>query len=156
MTGIAGLNFVTDITKILNDNWKAGVGGKKPNITAQWGVKATGHATNRYREIIISLDSENPQIFSLLQGTLNTDAYDWLHDVSISLDIRSGQSEADILQMVNETVRILKSNSVPTVASKDGNRTYLQVLPEGITSLNEEYRNMYRYMVSVSCLIFNP
>jgi len=156
MAGIAGLNFVNDLIKILNDKWKTGTGGKKPKITAQWGVKTTGHATNMYREIIISLDSENPQIFSLLQGNLNTDAYDWLHDVSISLDIRSGSSEADILQMVNETVRILKTNTVPTVVTKSGTRTYLQVLPEGITSLNEEYRNMFRYMVSVSCLIFNP
>lgn len=156
MTGIAGLNFVNDLIQLLGEKWITGDGGKKPVITAQWGKKVTGFVQSKYREIIISLDSENPQIFSLLQGNLNTDAYDWLHDVSISLDIRSGQSEADILQMVNETMRILKSNTVPTIIAKNGTRTYLQMLPEGVTSLNEEYRNMYRYMISVSCLIFNP
>lgn len=155
--GIAGLDFVNDIIQLLN-NWKVSSGGKKPKITAIWDIKTVGFVQNNYREIIITLDAENAQIFSLLQGNLNSDnAYDWLHDVSISLDVRSGQSERDILQMVNETMRILKSNTVPTVTSKTGDRrTYLQLVPEGITSLNDDYHKIYRYMISVSALRFNP
>ena len=151
--GIAGLNFINDFITLLDTNWRPGEGGTKPNITAQWGIKTTGYATNQYREIILSLDSENAQIYSLLHSGQNMeDSFDWLHDVSISIDLRSGQSETDILQMVNEVTRIVKSNTVPTI----NNRTYLQMLPEGITSLNEEYRNLYRYMISVSVIVFNP
>ena len=78
--------------------------------------------------------------------------YDWLHDVSISIDIRTSESELRVLQLVNEIMRILKTNVVPTI----NNRTYIQMLPEGVTSLNEEYRNLYRYLISVSAIKLNP
>ena len=90
-----------------------------------------------------------------MQGD-STDAtkftYDWLHDVSISIDVRTSESELRVMQLVNEIMRILKTNVVPTI----NNRTYIQMLPEGITSLNEEYRNLYRYLISVSAIKLNP
>ncbi len=153
--GFMGLDFANDIVELLNSKWKNGSGGQKPTFSTQWNKKVVGLGSRAYNEVIISIDAENPQIYSLLQGD-STDAtkftYDWLHDVSISVDIRTSLSENRCLQMVNEIMRIIKTNVVPTI----NNRTYIQLLPEGVTSLNEEYRNIFRYMISVSGIRLNP
>lgn len=152
--GFIGLNFANDIITLLNGKWKAS-GGAKPLFQTQWNMKNVGLGSRNYNQVIISIDAENPQIYSMMQGDA-TDAtkftYDWLHDVSISIDIRTSESELRVLQLVNEIMRILKTNVVPTI----NNRTYIQMLPEGVTSLNEEYRNLYRYLISVSAIKLNP
>ena len=152
--GFIGLNFANDIITLLNGKWKAS-GGAKPLFQTQWNIKNVGLGSRNYNQVIISIDAENPQIYSLMQGDA-TDAtkftYDWIHDVSISIDIRTSESELRVLQLVNEIMRILKTNVVPTI----NNRTYIQMLTEGVTSLNEEYRNLYRYIISVSAIKLNP
>ena len=152
--GFIGLNFANDIITLLNGKWQSS-GGAKPSFQTQWNMKNVGLGSRTYNQVIISIDAENPQIYSLMQGDA-TDAtkftYDWLHDVSISIDIRTSESELRVMQLVDEIMRILKTNVVPTI----NNRTYIQMLPEGITSLNEEYRNLYRYLISVSAIKLNP
>lgn len=153
--GIAALPFVDDIKKLIGDKWINSLGGKLPTITKQWKIKQVGTGTNIYDEIIISIDSENPQIFSLMKGdaTSNTTfEYDWLHDISITLDVRTAESEIRVLQLVNMVMKIIKTNVVPVI----NDRQYIQILPEGLTSMNEEYRNIFRYLISVSALRFNP
>lgn len=152
--GIAGLVFVNDMIKLLGDKWRPGQ-VPKPEITAVWKKKAIGVGSKTFNQLIITLDSENAQIFSLLQGdaTDNTAfTYDWLHDITISLDIRTSVSEEHVLKLVNEAMYILKHNVVPVINS----HSYIQVIPEAITSLNEQYRGLYRYMISVNALRFNP
>jgi len=162
--GFAGIDFANDVVTLLKTKWVLGSGGKKPEVTTQWNKKVVGLGTRVYNEIIIGIDAENPQIYSLMEGDA-TDrekfVYSWLHDVSITIDIRTNTSEERVLQMVDEVMRIIKTNTVPLITSSKGasegdSRDYLQMLPEGITSLNEEYRNMFRYLVSVSAIIFNP
>ncbi len=152
--GFIGLNFANDIITLLNGKWNSS-GGAKPLFQTQWNMKNVGLGSRNYNQVIISIDAENPQIYSMMQGDA-TDAtkftYDWLHDVSISIDVRTSESELRVMQLVNEIMRILKTNVVPTI----NNRTYIQMLPEGITSLNEEYRNLYRYLISVSAIKLNP
>lgn len=152
--GFMGLDFANDIITLLKDKWIVG-NVARPKMTTQWNIKAMGVGTRIYNEIIVSVDSENPQIFSLQQGDA-TDAtkfiYDWLHDGAITLDVRTSESEIKVRKLVNETMRILKKNVVPTI----NNRVYIQILPEGITQLNEEYRNIYRYLISISALRINP
>ena len=152
--GFIGLKFANDLITLLNGKWKAS-GGAKPLFQTQWNMKNVGLGSRNYNQVIISIDAENPQIYSMMQGDA-TDAtkftYDWLHDVSISIDVRTSESESRVLQLVNEIMRILKTNVVPTI----NNRTYIQMLPEGVTSLNEEYRNLYRYLISVSAIKLNP
>ena len=152
--GFIGLKFANDLITLLNGKWKAS-GGAKPLFQTQWNMKNVGLGSRNYNQVIISIDAENPQIYSMMQGDA-TDAtkftYDWLHDVSISIDVRTSESESRVLQLVDEIMRILKTNVVPTI----NNRTYIQMLPEGITSLNEEYRNLYRYLISVSAIKLNP
>lgn len=156
--GFAGLNFANDIITLLNSKWKSS-GGTKPVFSTKWNKKVVGHGTRVYNEIIVNIDAENPQIYSLMQGNANNReefVYDWLHDVSVTLDIRTNTSEERVMIMVDEVMRILKTNVVPLITTNGKTRDYIQMLPEGITSLNEEYRNMFRYMVSVSAVIFNP
>jgi len=151
--GIGGIKFVNDMIKHLKDEWVTGTGGKIPDITAQWGKKVVGLGTNKYQEIIISLDSEDPKIFSLI-SSIGVDGkfdYDWLHDISITLDIRTGTSETRVLQLVSEVVKILKNNVVTTI----DNTEYVQILPGNVVSLNEEYRNLFRYTVDVDAMRFN-
>tara|TARA_R110000751_G_scaffold63084_2_gene130489 strand:+ start:315 stop:782 length:468 start_codon:yes stop_codon:yes gene_type:complete len=152
--GFIGLKFANDLITLLNGKWKAS-GGAKPLFQTQWNMKNVGLGSRNYNQVIISIDAENPQIYSMMQGDA-TDAtkftYDWLHDVSISIDVRTSESESRVLQLVDEIMRILKTNVVPTI----NNRTYIQMLPEGVTSLNEEYRNLYRYLISVSAIKLNP
>jgi len=151
--GIGGLDFVNNMIAHLAQKWTEDTGGEQPVFTAQWKKKTTGFVDGNYQEVIISLDSENPNIYSLLQSSeANGFFWDWLHDISITLDIRTGDSEERVLQMVNEIVRILKT----TVILPINGTVYVQVLPEAVVSLNEDYRNLFRYTIDVTALIFNP
>jgi len=151
--GIAGLPFVNDMIFQINDKWKPSNGGRKPNITAKWKTKNVGHGNKLYDEIIVFLDSENPNIFSMISEISNGKfSYDWLHDISITLDVYTSQSEDRVLQMVNECVRILKNNVVTKIRENE----YVQILPGNIVSLNEEMRNIYRYTIDVDALRYNP
>lgn len=150
--GIAGIPFVRDMITLINDKWQPKNGGRKPKLTAQWEIKTVGYGNSNYDEVIISLDSENPRIFSLISEIKNGQfSYDWLHDISITLDIRTGQSEARVLQLVDELVRILKKSVVSTI----NNHEYVQILPGNVVSLIEEYRNMYRYTIDVDAIRYN-
>lgn len=153
--GMAGLQFVKDIIFLLENSWLSDNGGDKPQVVKVWELKQVGLADNKYSVVIVNIDSENPQIYSMLQGNGGdplASNYDWLHEVSITLDVRTSISEDRVLEMVNETMRIIKTNIVPTI----NNNFYVQLLPEGLTSMNEEYRGLYRYIMSVSVLKFNP
>lgn len=152
MTGIAGLDFVNDMVSLLGTKWKSS-GGKKPKITKQWETKAVGVGQRSYDQIIIGIDSESANIFSLqYTGNDNNSQWDWLHDISITIDIRSSLTEARVLQLVDETMRIIKENVLLNI----NNREYVRIVPNGITSVNEEYRNLFRYILSCDAIYFNP
>ena len=152
--GIAGLDFANDIIDHLKSNWVNGTGGKMPVFTTQWKKKAVGVGQRAYDEIIVSLDTENPQIYSIIAGTGSDGKwnYDWLHDISITLDIYTSVSETRVLQLVDECTRILKNN----VVSTNNKREYIQILPTNVVSLNEEFRNIYRYNIDVDAIRLNP
>ena len=148
--GIAGLQFMDDIIYQLKLKWKS-TGGRKPEFTKKWETKVVGLA-KKEDKVIISLDGENPEIFSLKYTSGGNPVYDWLHTVSISIDVWSGFSEDRVLQMVNEITRILKTNVVPSLNGTQ----YVQLLPVGVNPLLEDYRNIYRYMIDVEAIRFNP
>lgn len=153
MTGIAGLEFLDDIIKLISDRWLSGSGGVKPQISKVWNVKAVNVGTNREENIIVGLDGENPNIFSLQYSDGTNKVFDWLHDIAISIDIRTGLSEQRVLQMVDEVVRILKTSVAAPIIN---NRQYVQILPVNVTSMNEEYRNIFRYIVDAEAMRLNP
>ena len=151
--GIAGLAFMDDIITLLNDNWLVGVNGKRPTFIKEWKTKQFGLGGNVDGKVIISLDGENPEIFSLKYNNISGNPiYDWLHTVSISMNVWSGKSETRVLELVNGITRILKTNVVPLI----GSNQYVQMLPVGINSANEEYKNIYRYVIDVEVMRLNP
>lgn len=151
---MAGLPFANDIITHLKDNWVVNTGGKLPTFSTKWKKKVVGLGQRLYDEIIVELDTEDPKIFSLISGIGTDDKfnYDWLHDISVTIDVYTSVSETRVLQLVDEIVRILKNNVVTTI----NNRDYIQILPGNITSLNEEFRNIFRYNIDVDALRFNP
>jgi hypothetical protein len=152
--GIAGLPFVSDMIKLLKDKWRPG-NVKMPDIEASWKIKALGVGSKTFNNVIITLDGEDARIFSLIKNSTSSNEefiYDWLHDISISLDIRTSESEEKVLKLADECIRILKTNVVPVI----NNHSYIQVLPGNMTPLNESYRNLYRWIIDVSALRFNP
>lgn len=151
---MAGLPFANDIIKLLNDEWIPATGGARPKFTTKWKKKAVGVGTRLYDEVIVELDTEDPKIFSLISG-IGSDSkfdYDWLHDISVTIDVYTSKSETRILQLVDEIVKIIKNNVVTTI----NNRDYIQILPGNIVSLNEEFRNIFRYNIDVDAIRFNP
>ncbi len=152
MTGIAGLDFVNDMVSVLGTKWKTS-GGKKPQIDKQWEIKAVGVGKRIYDQVIIGLDSETANIFSLqYTDDNNNPKWDWLHDISLTIDIRSSVSEVRVLELVDEVMRIIKENVLLNI----NNRNYVRIVPNGITSVNEEYRNLFRYILSCDAIFFNP
>lgn len=150
---MAGLPFANDIIKHLGDQWQS-TGGKKPTFSTKWKKKAVGVGARVYDEVIVELDTEDPRIFSLISG-VGADGkfnYDWLHDISVTIDVYTSVSEERVLELVDEIVRILKNNIVTTI----NNRDYIQILPGNIVSLNEEFRNIFRYNIDVDAMRFNP
>lgn len=152
--GTAGLDFVQDLIDILDQNWVPAIGGKKPEFTPYWKFKESG-LTGDYQIVIIHLDDETARIFSMMQGATNENAtfsYDWLHNISVTLEIRTGTSQRRVLQLTNMCTYILKNNVLPVV----NNRQYVQLLPEGYVPMDEDYRNLYKTMLSCSAMRFNP
>ena len=152
--GSAALKFVDDIIEILDDGWIPRIGGTKPEFVKAWEFKESG-LTGKYAICIVHLDDEAIRIFSMMQGNPldhTQFAYDWLHEVSVTLELRTGDSQRRILQMTDMVTYILKNNVVPVV----NNRQYVQILPDGYVPMNEEYRNLYKTMVSCTAQRFNP
>lgn len=149
MTGIAGIQFKNDIISLLESKWVPKTGGRKPKITVVWEAKDIGRGNRNYDEIIIRLDSEAINIFSLRQGS---GTYDWLHDLSVSIDIWTSNSERRSEQLADEVIRIIQTNVLFT----QGKTAYIQLLPTNIEPLHEDFRSIYRWMIDCEAIIKNP
>ena len=152
---MAGIKFLDDILYVLDDQWVNTIGGKKPEFRRELETKQVGTGTNNYDLVMASLDAESVQEFGMLIGdATNWEDFDrdWLHEVSVTLDVRTGKSLDRIEQLVNSCVSILKSRTVPII----DNTQYVHLKIEGLTSLNETYTNIYRYLISVVGIRENP
>lgn len=149
--GSAGLRFLEDFVKLLNTKWKSG-NTRKPRISIVWERKVTGLVQGGARDVLITLDDEAVQIFSL-QSRLNGEkSWDWLHDVGLSVEVRTGTNVKDALSIVSEITRIIKENVTLFIDDNE----YVQMLPGTVISRNEEFRNLYRYVMDLSVLKYNP
>ena len=152
--GSAGLRFLNDFILLLNTKWKSG-NTKRPTISTHWERKVTGLASRGARDVLINLDDEAVQIFSLQSRDENgKPSWDWLHDIGLSIEVRTATTIEDALSIVSEITRIIKEN-VTLVIGVDDNE-YVQMLPGTVTSRNEEFRNLFRYVMEVSVLKYNP
>ncbi len=150
--GSAGLVFLNDFVDLLNTKWKSG-NTKKPTISLIWDRKVTGLMNRGARDILITLDDETFQIFSLQSRDGNgKPSWDWLHDVGLTVEIRTGTNVIDCLEILNELSRILKENVTLFINGHE----YVQMLPGTAISRNEEFRNLFRWVMDLSVLKYNP
>lgn len=152
--GLASLQTIQDLIEFIKDEWiPDNTDGRKPEMVVSWKVKEAGHMEGNYRKIIFQIDSENPRIYSLLQkDSNNLNFWDWLHEIELTIDVRTGVSEEACLKMVNELVRILKRNAFGDM----GNNYNVQLLPGPVTVAHEDYRNLFRILIDVQILRYNP
>lgn len=152
--GLSSLQTVKDLLEFIYDKWiPDNTDGKKPEMVASWKVKEAGHMEGTYRKIILQIDSENVKIYSLLQrDSQGVNFWDWLHEMSFTFDIRTGISEEACLKMANELVRILKRNAFGSMELNYN----VQMLPGTVTIAHEDYRNLFRILVDVDILRYNP
>lgn len=151
--GTAGLEFVDDIITLLNRDWRTNNGGKRPVFEKVWNEKTVGYFDSNYRVVLVHLDAEPVQIYSLQQRDENDDpAWDWLHEPTVTIDIMSGESEKAVLEMLNEITRILKKNVLLNI----NDREYVQMILGTATSRNEDYRNLWRYTLDCDAMRWNP
>ena len=150
--GIAGLDFMDDIIDLFKDKWAGSGGGKLPIFTKEWKTKTVNFGGSEDK-VIISLDGENPAIFSLKYADSDGNPiYDWLHTISISADVWTGRSETRALEMLNGIVHILKNNVTGTL----GDNNYVQMLPVGMNPAFGEYKNIYRWVIDIEAMRLNP
>lgn len=153
LDGSAGLQFMEDILFLLDDQWiPANV--SKPNFRKKWETKVTGMVQGKARDVLISLDTESVNIFSIQQRDGNDKPFwDWLHDVSLTIEVRTATTKEDALKIVSEITRIFKENVGSVLIN--GNE-YVQMLPGTVVSQSEEFRNLFRYIMDVSAMKYNP
>jgi len=153
MSGTAGTDFLGDMVSLIKSKWRPSDAGPLPTFRLKWDIKEVGHGAGRYDMVIITFDSESADIFSMIAESDGTEfKYDWLHDMSLTIDIMTSHSARRGLQITNEIMRIIKSS----VVSRIGGREYLRILPEGVTVLNDDKRNIYRTTIGVSAMRYNP
>ena len=148
MTGIAGLDILNEMVAFFRSEL-SGV-----RVETIWKEKSVGFGTSGFDVVFLGLDEEDPAIFSLQHAdSEGKPIWDWLHTVHFYIDIRTGKSEERVLELVDKIMQIIKRNVIPTHPSGNQN---IQLLPVGITSLNEDYRNLFRYMIDCQIMVFNP
>ena len=89
-----------DTKTLLNENWSL---SPQPDITFVWEEKATGFMDDRRDFILISPENEDPQYFGLY-------GQDFLHQISVRIEIHSFQNLEHHENLVNEIFRIVKEN----------------------------------------------
>ena len=149
MAGIAGLDVLNEMVTFFKQQLPNNI-----RVDKIWNEKSVGLGSSGYDVIFLGLDQEDPDIFSLqYKDSDGTPSWDWLHTVHFYIDIRTGKSEEHVLELVDNVMKIIKKNVIPTNGSKNRN---IQLLPVGVTSLNEDYRNLFRYMLDCQIMVFNP
>ena len=145
--GIAGLDVLNMIKDHLNDNLTTGA-----QVETIWKEKSVGFGDSSYDQIFIGLDAENVNIYSLQHSQDGMPRYDWLHNVHFFVTIHTAQSEERVLELANDVMRVAKESViVPFDRLK-----YIQLIPTGATSLNDEFRNLFRYELTFKMMVFNP
>lgn len=129
---------VTDTKNLLLDNWSLSA---TPSVVFLWEERATGFMDDRKDFILLTPTNEEPQYFGLY-------GQDFLHHISVKIDIHSYQNLEHHENLVNEVFRIIKSNIRRT--------NYVDLLATSSYHDNDMYRNIYRHTIIVKYRKFNP
>ena len=123
---------------LIKDNWTL---SSQPDITFVWEERTTGFMDDRRDFILITPTNEDPQYFGLYGS-------DFLHHISVKVEVHSFQNLQHHENIVNEVFRIVKANIRGT--------DYVDLLLTQSAHNNDLYRNIYRHTVIMKYRKLNP
>jgi|TARA_R110002124_G_scaffold87105_1_gene224560 hypothetical protein len=123
---------------LIIDNWSL---SSQPDITFVWEEKTTGFMDDRRDFILLTPTNEDPQYFGLYGS-------DFLHHITIKIEVHSFQNLQHHENLVNEVFRIVKANIRGT--------DYVDLLLTQSSHNNDLYRNIYRHTVIMKYRKLNP
>jgi hypothetical protein len=137
--GNSNLYASVDTAKnLIIDNWSL---SSQPDITFVWEEKTTGFMDDRRDFILLTPTNEDPQYFGLYGS-------DFLHHISIKIEVHSFQNLQHHENIVNEVFRIVKANIRGT--------DYVDLLLTQSSHNNDLYRNIYRHTIVMKYRKLNP
>lgn len=141
--GTATYDTVDDIKSLIESDWNIGSinAGTMPRVVKIWDEKTVGYGDSRMPIVLVQPKSEDIEYFNLY-GT------DFLHEVTISLDIRTYLNIENHSKAVSEIDRIIKENVRRT------NFVDLRVVSS--EPLSHLYRNMFRHVLEIKYRKMNP
>jgi hypothetical protein len=123
---------------LIVDNWTL---SSQPDITFVWEERTTGFMDDRRDFILLTPTNEDPQYFGLYGS-------DFLHHITVKIEIHSFQNLQHHENIVNEVFRIVKANIRGT--------DYVDLLLTQSAHNNDLYRNIYRHTVIMKYRKLNP
>ena len=123
---------------LIKDNWTL---SSQPDITFVWEERTTGFMDDRRDFILITPTNEDPQYFGLYGS-------DFLHHISVKVEVHSFQNLQHHENIVNEVFRIVKANIRGT--------DYVDLLLTQSSHNNDLYRNIYRHTIIMKYRKLNP
>jgi len=137
--GNSNLYASVDTAKnLIIDNWSL---SSQPDITFVWEEKTTGFMDDRRDFILLTPTNEDPQYFGLYGS-------DFLHHITIKIEVHSFQNLQHHENLVNEVFRIVKANIRGT--------DYVDLLLTQSSHNNDLYRNIYRHTIVMKYRKLNP
>ena len=121
-----------DCIVMIKDGWTAGT--QLPTIKALWKEKSTGFMDDRRDIVLVYPRRENVEYFGLL-------GQDFLHTLTLVIDVRSYGEQEKVDQTVEEILRILKVN-----IRRAG---FVDVLVKNTVSMSDNLRNMFKHQIIV-------
>ena len=121
-----------DCIVMIKDGWTAGT--QLPTIKALWKEKSTGIMDDRRDIVLVYPRRENVEYFGLY-------GQDFLHTLTLVIDVRSYGEQEKVDQTVEEILRILKVN-----IRRAG---FVDVLVKNTVSMSDNLRNMFKHQIIV-------
>ena len=121
-----------DCIVMIKDGWTAGT--QLPTIKALWKEKSTGFMDDRRDIVLVYPRRENVEYFGLY-------GQDFLHTLTLVIDVRSYGEQEKVDQTVEEILRILKVN-----IRRAG---FVDVLVKNTVSMSDNLRNMFKHQITV-------
>jgi len=140
---IATYSSIDDMIDMIKSKWNTSTGGVTPRIERIWDEKTIGFGDMELKKGIILIEpmDEGVTYFGLY-------GVDHMHNVDLTLDVRSYQNIDRHSEIVGELSRIIKDQIRRS--------TFVDLRITGTVPLSRLYRNMFRHMIRIRYRKMNP
>ena len=140
---IATYSSIDDMIDMIKSKWNTSTGGVTPRIERIWDEKTIGFGDMELKKGIILIEpmDEGVTYFGLY-------GVDHMHNVDLTLDVRSYQNIDRHSEIVGELSRIIKDHIRRS--------TFVDLRITGTVPLSRLYRNMFRHMIRIRYRKMNP